>query len=513
VTTGASLSETVTNTTNTLVMVTADALGNADTSFASTAAGVRGASASAFGVDKTAPVNTQTGTANQTTTQAPGTAGNITATITDALSGPAANQLVAQVALNSAVTTPSSSSSPANNTIYSNVGTGVSGVNAAPTTGCIIGRYNRTSASANADTLALPIFNASGTQIGTCSPVPYALAAGAVSSNAGGSTGYVTTRIVAVDQAGNRAAPTTIAIAEDGVAPTVGALDMPTSATGGSSLTVPAAVSDNVDAVASAIQLTYLGSASTFTFQYPQTAGPGVAFDNVLTTSGTATSTIAFFARNLEVGQALTAFPAVTAVPANPSAATNGPNQIKVGAFDQSNNVGISSGLTFQATTSVSSPSSSSPAWSSQFTGGMTIGSNFASIQNCPTSGCAAGTANANGGTATITVTASGVSGTFANPFTRVDIWYQVAGGSGTWFLAGTASAGLSRDTGVNGNRFWDYTFSFTPPKSAQRDLATGTAVSLTTGTASVNLIGIGYTANGDGLITPNAVTIALTNP
>jgi hypothetical protein len=503
ITAGSGLSETVTNTTNTLAMITTDLLGNADTSFAVNNASPRTAGGSAFGVDKTGPAVTMAGAADQSLGVVVGGTGNISATVTDALSGPAAQQLVAQVALNSTV---SSSSQPSNNTIYTNTGAaGTSAVNAAPASGCIIGRFNRTSGAANADPAALPIFNASGTQVGTCSPTPYNLAGGTtVSANNTGAAGYVTTIIVPIDQAGNRAATQTIRVAEDGTNPTVGALDLPTSISGGSSPVIPAAAFDNLDVVTSAVQISYNGFANPL--QYPAVAGPGVAFDNVLTpgsssTSTTVSPTIQVFARNVQSG---------AAAPGNPTQASNGPTNVQVGVADEVGRNNASALVNLTATTIVTQPGSTSP-WSTNFTGTTTIAANNATVSVCPTAGCAGGAAAANPTTTTLTVTAQGTTSVFANPFTTVQIWYQV-GGAGPWFLAGTASAGSSRDTGVGGSRFWDYTFTWTPPKNAQFDVVSGAAPAFTTSGTTVNVMGLGINSTGDAIFTA-PITITFTNP
>jgi len=474
-------------------MVTTDLLGNADTSFASTVTGTRNRANSAFGVDKTPPGITVTGITDKTTFQAIGGSGPIVGAVTDALSGPEPTQLVAQVSLNPAVTT---TGQPASQTIFTNSAPGGAAV------GCIIGRYNRTSGAANADTLALTIFNAAGTAVGTCSPTPIPIAAlNALSSNAAATSGQVTTRIVAIDQAGNRQAPVTRTIVEDAVNPSAGPLDLPTSLTGGSSPIIPAFVLDNLDVDSSAVVLTYPNQA--LTLQYPFVAGPGTAFDNSLqpgstSTSVTATPTITFFARNLEFS---------SGVLTTPTQAANGPGNIQVGARDESGRVGIATAVVLTTTTQVVQPSSN--PWAADFTGGTTITRNNATVSDCPAAGCPGGAAPVNPTSTTFTVTAAGVTSTFANPFTTVQVWYRI-NGAGSWFLAGTTGAGLSRDTGVGGQRFWDFTLVWTPPKSGPNDVTTG-AANVLTGGANIQVIGIGFNATGDGIIAGAGTTLTLT--
>jgi hypothetical protein len=81
------------------------------------------------------------------------------------------------------------------------------------------------------------------------------------------------------------------------------------------------------------------------------------------------------------------------------------------------------------------------------------------------------------------------------------------------WFFAGNGAAGVSRDNGLCGvppcgNRFWDYTFTFTPPKIAPD----GTVL---TGGALIDIMAVIVDANGDGIMTTPAapLTITLTNP
>ena len=107
----------------------------------------------------------------------------------------------------------------------------------------------------------------------------------------------------------------------------------------------------------------------------------------------------------------------------------------------------------------------------------------------------------------TLTVTATGPTGTFVNPFATgiVEFWYRPTGGA-VWYLVGNAGAGSSRDTGVGGNRFWDFSITFNPPAF------TPDGVDLTTPGMTIDIAAIGINANGDAIMSPTQ-TITVANP
>jgi len=313
-----------------------------------------------------------------------------------------------------------------------------------------------------------------------------------VSTNAANTPGYVTTRVIGVDQAGNQTAATTVTVVEDNIAPSVKNVDLPASVTGNSTQAFSASVSDNLDVVGSYAAIGYAGAGMTL--QYPTTAGPGVAFDNVLTRSAVVTPTIPNFINNLQVnnGSAAVAAPV----------AGNNASSVQITAVDE---VGLKNTLSANLSPSVSfTPGASSSFSTSTFNAGFVIVTTNGTLSDCPTAGCAGGAQTANPTSTQIIATAQGTTGTFNNPFAggAVEIFYQV-NGAGNWFLAGNASAGSSRDNGVN--RFWDYSFTFTPPKTAPD----GTA--LTAG-ATIAVRAVGVNTAGDAVAGP-AVNITLTNP
>jgi len=479
VTNTAALNETTTNAGDQLRMITVDALGNADTTTVGT-----------FGVDKTAPILTlAAGPANQAVSNTLGGTGAYVFTITDNLSGPAAQQLVAQARQQNV--SASTFTAPAENTVFT--------TGAGP---CVIGRYNATQSAASAD--ALPLLDRSGTNIGFCSPIPLALIGGTnLPANASGAFGYITTRLIAVDQAGNRTSTFTSVVAEDPTAPTVDNIDMPATVTGNSSATFPAAASDNMDVTGSFAQINYAtpvnGGGSAISLQYPTTAGPGVAFDNVLTRSATVNPVVPNFIKNLQVsiGGGVLA-----------PTATGNATSVTVTSIDEANNRG-SLTANFAPATQLAAGSTSTFS-TSTFTNGFAVTASTATVSNCPAAGCgptAAPVAAANATSTTLTATASGTTGTFTNPFSgAVGIWYQV-GGAGPWYFAGNAAAGVSRDNGTN--RFWDYTFSFDPPATAPD----GTSLTPANGgSTTVAVRAIGVNSAGDAVAT-QPITITLTNP
>lgn len=482
-TSASGLAESNTNATYNARMISTDALGNADTLLLGS-----------FGVDATAPSVVTAGPPDRSTGAAPGALGNYTFTVTDNLSGPNGSPLVAQV-----INAPSVNQSTlaANNTI--STGSTASSLN----TGCIIGRWNRNSGAANASASALPVYDGTGAQIGTCSPIPVALTGTAVlASNVANVNAYVTTRFIATDVAGNATAPIDRVIVEDNAVPVVVSIDPPGTITGNSTASVAANITDNLDVVGSYATVQYPtpngAGGAAINLQYATTAGPGVAFDNTLTMSATATPQIPNFIKSIQTN----AGGAVVA----PNASANATGVVVTGVDE----VGNKGSLTQSFAATQLAAGSSSTFSTATFTGGFTVAANNTTLSNCPTAGCGptnAPVAAANPTTATITATAAGTSLTFNNPFTAaVQVWYRETGGT-NWFLAGNAAAGSARDNGTN--RFWDYTFTFDPPAS------TPNGASLTPangGSTTLQVMAIGVNTAGDAVASA-PITITVTNP
>jgi hypothetical protein len=499
------LAESQTASTYKLDMITTDALGNADTTDVGT-----------FGVDLTAPSSfaaTQTGgPANQTIYTTTGTNGPdqggqmyTTSGITDNLSGPGP-MLVAQTR-NSTLTDKFKASVSEGRT-YTNTGaTGTYSVGQAVTdlSPCVIGRFNAASTDAGAN--ALTVYSQSGSTIGYCTPVAFAgntvpPDAAAVSGGTNASEGYFTTEIIGIDQAGNRAAPFVATIVADATGPTVSGIDLPGSITAGSSVTIPATANDSVDVVGSYATVHYTGAGDNL--RYAKTPASGVAFDNTLTRSASIAPVISSFIRNLA--------PATAGAPASTTTTGNNAQSIDVGAVDEAYNTGaLNAGLGV-----VSLGTESSNAWSSAFAGGFVVAADSANITNCPaatgsqTTGCGAAgkTAAAHPTSVNLTASASGTTGTFANPFSTVTFWRQLPGGD--WVQIGSSSSATVTDTGAGNGRTWSYTLSYDPP--TKDEYGNVLAPQFGSGPIAVNIIAVGANASGDAVATA-PVTIQLTNP
>ncbi len=517
VTNAGGLAESATNQTYNLIQITTDRLGNADTSyvvsngsaqvpFASITTNSGVPLSARFGIDKTAPALTlTTGPSNQGSSQILGGTGSYAFTVRDtsvgtaAPSGPAPQVLLAQVRQAS---TTGTSTLPASGSIFTN-GTENTGSNS----GCVIGLFTRGSSAGGAN--ALPVLDATGAVIGQCTPTLYTLAGGTtVPANVAGTPAYVTTRVIAVDQAGNQSTVFTNVVVEDNTPPTAGQIDAPQSVAGGSSVTFAARATDNLDVVGGIVQLNY--PTAGMLLQYPMSAGPGAAFDNVLTTSGTVSPVVSVFYRNLQTS---------TAAQPTGQVSGNAPTQVNVASVDEVGRSGQTGLQTITLFTSFTQPSGSQAAgastnvYSSNFNGGFSItNATNTTLSDCPAGGCANGASPANPTSTTFTATAAGVSGALTNPFTTVQFWYQVNGG-GPWFFAGNATNSGVRDTGVGGQRFFDYTFTFTPPKRTDVDPATGGIPFDLTNGATLNVRAIGANSTGDGIVSSNTQTITLTNP
>jgi hypothetical protein len=500
VTNTTSIAESATAQAYELRMITMDALGNADTTAS--------ASTIKFGVDKTAPSETVADApANQATTTTANGNGNYTFTITDALSG-TGPALVAQVRQWNGLTTVNSGNEGRINTnvtappgaTYNAVGSSAT----ATQQPCYIGRFNATQAAAGAN--AIPVFNAAGTAIGFCTPVVYSLAGNSTIGATQGVDGYWTTTVVAQDVAGNTAAPVTRTVLEDVTSPTVVNIDPPSTATGNATVAFPATVTDNAsasvgDIVGSFITQTFAGPGISLRFN--TTAGPGVAFDNVLTNSTTVTPSIPNFIKNLQV-----------ATTAAAPVAGNNASSVTVTAIGAAQNQGTLT-YTFQpgapqlvagATSTFSATGNcvvSGTGTCPSVAGWAIQAPTNANISNCPNDACTPAATQPT--SITLTATAQGLSQVYTNPFSTgiVQFWYRPAGNA-VWYLIGNATAGVSRDNNVN--RFWDYSISFNPANF------TPDQVSLTTNASTIEVMAIGVNAAGDGVATA-PVTLTVANP
>jgi hypothetical protein len=560
VTTITALAETNTNNADAAFEISTDRLGNADTVLvcsttvmaggtclqlsAAVAAGALNGSAR-FGVDKTAPTQTFTaGELNQATFTDATVPGNYFVSVTDAgtVGGAGVGTyagsgtiLVAQTRQTNRFSATSDMTGFENH-VLSNLGSATVGplsalrstneslfaLNTDGNNPCTIGRFNVSSTKAGAN--ALQVFARDGTVIGFCTPVAFQpvltgpAGTSGVPAVAGGTNGYYRTEIVPTDLANNTGAPFLSAILVDPNAPVVQSVDIPQTIAGGSTVSFPANVIDTAtsnsgttgDIVGSWVAIAY----PTATLQYAVTAGPGVAFDNVLTRTATVTPAAAPFIRQLQANNG-------AAAPTNTTANSSNATTITVSAIDAANLVGSSTvtvaSQPVQFTGGVTNYTAGTinNVAGTFFTGGFSIAANTTLVSNCPAAtfcGAVAGTAATNPTTTTITATATGQSGVFNNPFSTVQLWYRPTGTT-TWFLATATQAGTtSSDNGTN--RTWIYAFTFDPP-AATPVSAAGAPQNLTPAngaTISMDVMVIGVNSNGSAISTP-VQAITLTNP
>jgi len=336
------------------------------------------------------------------------------------------------------------------------------------------------------------VLSASGTTLGFCTPVVYNLGAGTLAATLG-TDGYWYTTVVATDVAGNQGTPVSRVVLEDATAPTVANIDLPPTAVGNSTVSFPATVNDNAaasvgDIIGSWIVQTFPGAS----LRWPTTTGPGVAFDNVLTNSTTVTPAIPNFIKNLQVS-------AASAVPVAGGNVTS----VTVTALGAAQNTGtltatFAPGLPQLVGGSTSTFTATSvPNWAIQAPANT-------NVTNCVSDNCAPATAT-QPTSITLTVTATGPTATYTNPFATgtVEFWYRPTGNP-VWYLIGNSGAGSSRDNSVN--RFWDFSITFNPPNF------TPDQVALTTAAMTIEVVAIGVNANGDAIMSA-PVTLTIANP
>jgi hypothetical protein len=329
-----------------------------------------------------------------------------------------------------------------------------------------------------------------GTQdnTGNCSaPQPMALTFLAVTA----APGQYALTVSVVDRAGNQSPSVTLQFYVDQAAPSVtGTLTVPGSVTVGTAFT--ALASDDMDVVGSNGVLRYpiaLGSISADTrIIVPGGTNPaGVAFDNTLTRTSTATVTLASSQWYRSLGTI------------SGGAITGGvkPNAIGIRAIDAANNLSAQNQAPIP-------PGSVSSGTGAPYTIGTDL--NDFSIAASPTS-----VSNGNGtGASSTTFTASvtAASATANTPFTSV-CFYVVSPNGTEGALANAVTLGAAKElsllgcsttpalTTVGSNRVFQYTMSYDPPA------AFGTS-------GSLSIVAIGTNANADGLVTSTPAVVTL---
>jgi len=507
-----------------LRQITRDALGNADTSFANGTAWSAISTGSTpaltrFGVDKQAPTFTLlAGTAtDKSIAQTSGGTGNWFFSITDDRAGPGVSR-VAQIrnwnnnstAVNgfdiTAIENVSSTNLCGNFGLPAASGAVAKDACVTPATAaagfdpCVIGRFNAAQSASGLN--AAQVFDRAGAALGWCTPVPYAipgnntLATNILSADAT-SGGYFTTVIVAIDEAGNRTTPPfSGVVAVDPSDPQVTALDLPGSITGNGTASFSASANDTQnnnsigDLLNTFATLTYPIAVLRFPNQPITGAAP---FDNVLTRTATAATTINNFMKNLVQGG--------PATPPTGSTSTVGVTDVAIGTIDESGRSGTKSGNF--AAAGVSIGAGANATWSANFNVGVDQSFTNTTIWNCPTATTCGASANAapGGPTSTsISMIAKGVTGLFTNPFVLVSFWYQNPT-TLQWVQFGSTTTGVISDDNVT--RTWTFSFTWDPPASG----ADGFSLTPAAGaTIALNVRAIGQNANGDGVMTATGV-------
>ena len=317
--------------------------------------------------------------------------------------------------------------------------------------------------------------------VGT-NPLAGKACAGAISEPQAGFTiptgaGEYTMTVVGIDQAGNQSAPITVKWYVDQVFPTVNpGTTIPNPIRKDTAFKFSA--SDNMDLAAGAGSLQYPGYAF---FEPGTSTANGVAFDNVLTRTGTISVSLSTFFNSIS-----------TAPGASPGAIASGLN---VRAVDAANNVSTN--------TTVAFPSANLPT-----AGTISNSSTSNGITNA--AAYAVPAADTVGQTVTLSDSLTAFSATTSSPFTQVCFYYawpvstNVPGGTGgpNGIVQGEllkigCTSGLST-SGTFPARMLAYSMTWSVPAILAGQ--------------TVNIFAVGVTSASDALITPIAggsITVA----
>jgi hypothetical protein len=289
--------------------------------------------------------------------------------------------------------------------------------------------------------------------------------------------GEYTANVTGIDQAGNQSAPITIKWYIDREAPSVsGGVTIPNPITTGTSFALSA--TDSMDVAAGAGALHYPTTCGAFAcafFETGTSSSAGVAFDNVLTRTGTVTVALNTFFRGV-----------TTTI----NTAGSSPDSVRVRAVDASGNISNNTEIGLPSA-NMSAPGTISNTGAA----GITAANAFA-----------VPAADTVGQTVTLSDSLTAVSATSASPFTQVCFYYQ----SPTGTLNGTGgpngvvagelvkigcTTGLST-SGVFPARMLAYSMTWSVPAILAGQ--------------SVPIYAVGVTSNGDALITSaGTLTIA----
>jgi Bacterial Ig-like domain (group 2) len=314
----------------------------------------------------------------------------------------------------------------------------------------------------------------------------------------GTSEGYWQIDGFVMDQATNASTPNFGRITLlDVTPPVVGGIAGPSSLPGGQSATFSAGLADNVDLLNIAPSLDY----GATTFQFPTVALGAYGVADGLLSSATGSFTVSAFTRAIEAtlgtGRASGAVTEATTVrfdvndmePTNTTTAT----------------LGINPAVQFAAGGPVPSLNTVS---ATIFAPANVAHGNFLNLAPNPVQVCQ-GTATACGTTppasTVLSATMSGPNATFANPFVRVEFYYQDPVNA-RWYLIGTGTPSASDNT-VTSTRTWTYSVTWTV--TGLKDSSGAALVN-----AAVNLVAVGVHSSGSALIstgTPQTIDITAT--
>jgi hypothetical protein len=305
-------------------------------------------------------------------------------------------------------------------------------------------------------------------------------------------SGQYTLMVTAIDQAGNTAAPITLTYYNDILAPAVsGGVAVPQNIIAGSSFT--SGGSDNMDVAAGNGYLDYPATggltAAFRVFQSGSATPAGVAFDNVLVRTSTASTTMTAFYRSLQN-----------------TIGAQGPKPDIAGirVIDAANNLSIAQQVALPPT-NISGPPAT-PPFVATGTSGITAWSiTGASISGTPTPGITPNPVDTLK-TVTINARAAALNLTSASPFagggtvcfyiaspTGTEGGVAGVGGAATGELIQISTCQATAVTNIDagGNRFFDYTITWQVPKIYRGLL--------------LNVYAIGSNTSADGLITATA--------
>lgn len=302
--------------------------------------------------------------------------------------------------------------------------------------------------------------------------------------------GYWQVDAFVLDQATNFSKPNVARITlQDLTPPVLGGIGGPSSLPGGTSATFTAGVADNIDLGWLEPYITYGANV----IQYPNVVLGAYGVADGLLNSATGTFNVAQFVRAIEPTNA---GDLAGGVPVEAS-------QVDFDLFDVAGNmananVNITAAVQFAAGGPVPSlvtiaPTIFAPANPAH---GLFIEQAPSNTTVCrTTSGC--------GSTPTSTVlsvTMTGPNATFANPFTRVEFWYQDPV-NGRLYLIGTGAASASDNT-VTSTRTWTYSYTWTVTGLLASD---GTALNFAN-YGLLPILAVGVHSSGSGLSSTNSI-------